>query len=72
MSALHPAIRDLLDARAADVAQDIDNTEDRLRVIRSELSTVEVTLERLRAEERAISDARRALARISLEMETET
>lgn len=65
MMGLHLSIRNLLDTYAAEVARDIDNTECRLRAIRSELSTVNVTLERLRIEERAIVDARDLLQNIN-------
>jgi hypothetical protein len=66
---LHHSVRHLLDTRAADVAKDIDHTEACLRRIGEELDRTLAVLHNLRAEERAIADARRLLAELSIQEE---
>jgi hypothetical protein len=61
---LHHSIRNLLDQRAAEVAQDITNTEAALTNVMAEYDRTVAALNSLREEEQAIADARRLLANL--------
>lgn len=64
---LHHTVAWTLDRRAAEVAQDIENTEAAIRLVRGGLEQHEAVLASLREEEQAIADARNLLERLTQE-----